>query len=314
LKGTIALAKILIIEDDRQTAEYVGQHLTAAGHQCALEASGEQAFTRVQQEATDLVILDIMLPDTSGFEICRRIRRDTELYTLPVLVLTAMNNEEEVLHGLAQGADDYVVKPFNITNLVQRVEALLRASVDSDSPDGLTGLPGTDSVKREIQRRISRRETFSLAYSELMNLREFAYRFGGDVRAKAIRHIARALVKEQKSLKDEAAYVGHMGGGHFVCMVPGDKVDRFADRVCARWKEHLEGFYTSLGHSGAYHEATRENPPPDALPLLDVLFCVTTHDKLANSTPQQIFEVLGQIRAKALEKKQGGVHRDHRRR
>src|SRR5690606_30808149 len=116
-------AKILIVEDDPRAAEVLGRSLTAAGHTCSIESTGARVLERARQDTPDLLVLDVMLPGTSGFEICRRVRADAHLYTLPILIVSAMRGEEEVMHGLAQGADDYVVKPFEPAQVVQRVEA-----------------------------------------------------------------------------------------------------------------------------------------------------------------------------------------------
>ncbi|MBI4560169.1 MAG: response regulator [Candidatus Hydrogenedentes bacterium] len=306
------MAKILVIEDDTKTAEFVSKHLTAAGHTCMIEGSGANALEVAKQNDLDLVVLDIMLPGTSGFEVCRRMRRDADLYTIPILILSAMNEEEEVLHGLAQGADDYVVKPFEIQNLIQRVEALLRAGADSQVLDSITQLPGADSTKREIQKRISRGGHFALACGELVHLREFAYRFGPDSRTKAIRHLSRALGQCGAEYPSDRFYVGHMGGGHFVCVLPPDAAQAYCVHLYKLWRSHLEKFYESIGQSKAYNDALSPSRSLQTPPLIDVLFCITMTDPTHAPTPHGMFEVLSQIRAKALEAKAGGVHLDRR--
>jgi DNA-binding response OmpR family regulator len=304
------MAKILIIEDDARTAQYVAQHLGSAGHQCVVEPSGQKAIEVAKHDTHDLIILDNMLPGTSGFEVCRRLRRDTDVYTIPILMLSAMSSEEEVLHGLAQGADDYVIKPFNINNLMQRVEALLRASTDGHGIDDLTTLPKADSTKREIQRRISLQDSFALAYAELLHIREFTYRADTEARTKAIRHLGRALVKCGTKIEDADIFVGHMGSGHFVCVMPKDKAEEYCRYVCKVWQQHRISLYESVGMTAALKGDTGDDRP--AVPPLDVLFSVTTRDARSAATPHNLFEVLTQIRHKALEAQSGGVHMDRR--
>jgi len=307
------VAKILIIEDDRTVAEAVGRHLTAAGHRCTVEPSGSKALDIARSDPYDLIVVDVMLPGTSGFEICRRVRGDSDLYTLPVLILSAMRGEEEVMHGLAQGADDYMVKPFEPNQLVQRVEALLRA-VGNNITDRLTGLPGIDAIRREIQRRISLREVFGFAYVELLNIRQFGFKCGAEARDKAIRHLARGLVATVETVSPDNQYIGHMGNGHFVCLLPPERAHDFCTRAYKLWSAHREGFYKSANLEAAYRSAAGAGAEgrPHTVPLLDVLCCITAYDRKHDATPQRLFEVLSQIRHKALAGKGAGVFVDQR--
>ena len=116
------MARILVVEDERFTVEPVAVYLRASGHACTVEGSGAHALEQLKRAAYDLVVLDVMLPGVSGFEVCRRIRRDAALFRMPVLIVSAMRNEEEVLHGLGQGADDYIVKPVDVPSFRRRVD------------------------------------------------------------------------------------------------------------------------------------------------------------------------------------------------
>ena len=308
------VAKILIVDDDKRVTDLVARQFAAGGHTCAVLSNGAEVLNTLARGDFDLLILDVMLPGMSGFEICRRVRRDPNLYTLPIVIVTAMSSEEEVMHGLAQGADDYIVKPFDIANLVQRVEALLRASAEGQSSDALTTLPSGDTTKRELQRRAIAHEAFALGYAELLGIREFAYRCGPEARMKAIRHFARALDTIGKELNPKGFFVGHMGGGHFVCILPPKEVEKYCNAVTKLWDRHLEEFYASIGKQKVYENgiAYDDTSGRDPMPLLDVLICVTLHGRKQPTTPQGMFETLSQIRHKAQSAKKGGVYFDRR--
>jgi len=303
------VAIILIVEDDQRTAEYLREHLSDAGHTCVSEPAGERSLEVAKENHCDLLILDIMLPGTSGFEVCRRFRRDPELYMMPIIMLTAMKGDEELHHGLAQGADDYIVKPFDINNLIHRMEALLRVSQDRGGEDPLVSMPAAGATKREVQRRVSLREKFAIAYAEVLHIREFARQYGEDCRSKAIRHLGRAIQQAGRNFPGEAFFCGHMGGGHFVCVLPPPKAKAYCDLVQHVWGQHLEHFYESTGHSQAYASAMRGE---SSIPLLDVLICLTVCDPKEVAAPHELFEVLSQLRAKAFAGCKGGVYVDRR--
>lgn len=118
--------RILIVEDEEALAILIRYNLTAEGYEVEHVARGDEADLRLRESLPDLVILDWMLPALSGIEICRRLRSRPETQRLPVIMLTARGDEAERIRGLTQGADDYIVKPFSVPELVARVHALLR--------------------------------------------------------------------------------------------------------------------------------------------------------------------------------------------
>jgi two-component system, OmpR family, phosphate regulon response regulator PhoB len=120
--------RILIVEDEADLALLIGYNLEAEGYVVESVARGDEAELRLAESAPDLVILDWMLPGVSGIEICRRLRAREATRTLPIIMVTARREEAERVRGLAIGADDYVVKPFSVPELMARVRALLRRS------------------------------------------------------------------------------------------------------------------------------------------------------------------------------------------
>ena len=117
---------ILIVEDEDALATLLDYNLVKEGFRVERAADGEEALLRISEEPPDLVILDWMLPKVSGVEVCRQIRAGLETRRMPILMLTARGEEADKIRGLDTGADDYVVKPFAMSELVARIRALLR--------------------------------------------------------------------------------------------------------------------------------------------------------------------------------------------
>ncbi|WP_294540109.1 phosphate regulon transcriptional regulator PhoB [uncultured Rhodoblastus sp.] len=118
--------RILVVEDESALSLLLAYNLEAEGYVVERVERGDEAELRLEEAAPDLVILDWMLPGVSGLEICRRLRARELTRTLPVIMLTARGEEGERVRGLSVGADDYVVKPFSVPELMARVRALLR--------------------------------------------------------------------------------------------------------------------------------------------------------------------------------------------
>lgn len=124
--GKVAPGRILVVEDERDIAALVAYHLTKDGYRVRTAEGGVEALEAVNAERPDLILLDLMLPGFSGYEVLSDLRRRPELNEIPVIVLTARRDEADRVRGLELGADDYVTKPFSPRELVLRVGAVLR--------------------------------------------------------------------------------------------------------------------------------------------------------------------------------------------
>ncbi len=122
------VANILVVEDEADLALLMRYNLEAEGFCVVTAESGDEAVQAIQETIPDLILLDWMLPGLSGIELCRRWRSREETARVPIIMITARGEEEERVRGLATGADDYVVKPFSVPELLARINALLRRS------------------------------------------------------------------------------------------------------------------------------------------------------------------------------------------
>ena len=117
---------ILVVEDEEDILELVSYNLQKEGYQVTQAMSGEKALQSVDEDPPQLILLDLMLPEIDGLEVCRRLKRDPETATIPIVMLTAKGEESDIVAGLEMGADDYVTKPFSPRVLIARVRAVLR--------------------------------------------------------------------------------------------------------------------------------------------------------------------------------------------
>jgi DNA-binding response OmpR family regulator len=150
--STVKQQTVLVVEDESAIASFVAAYLKNAGYGVRVAATGGDALRQLAAERPALIVLDLMLPDMDGIEICRRVRQDSDL---PVLMLTARDDDVDKIIGLEVGADDYLTKPFNPRELVARVKAILRRAsserADRESAVIHHGDLSVDSGRREVK-------------------------------------------------------------------------------------------------------------------------------------------------------------------
>jgi two-component system OmpR family response regulator len=157
LETPMALPHILVVDDDHEIRKLLGRYLVEQGFRATLAADGREFRARLEADRYDMAIIDVLLPDASGLELCRHVRQT--MPRLPVILVTALKEEVDRIIGLELGADDYIGKPFNPRELVARIRAVLRRSAVAPPPTaspetvyrfgGLVAIPASRSVTTE---------------------------------------------------------------------------------------------------------------------------------------------------------------------
>lgn len=135
---------VLIVDDEKDLRDLVDFNLRQAGYRTAHAASGNEALERAQAASPDMILLDLNLPDVAGTEVCRRLKADPSTHPVPIIMLTARGTETDRIVGLELGADDYVVKPFSVRELVLRVDAIRRRTAEQKKPKPAPGKAATN--------------------------------------------------------------------------------------------------------------------------------------------------------------------------
>lgn len=171
--------KILIVEDDTDIAELVEYNLEKEGYQALKTDNGRKALEIIKSQLPQLIILDLMLPEVDGFEICKTVKHDEKTRHIPIIMLTAKGEETDVIVGLRLGADDYVTKPFSPKVLMARVKAVLRRDTAKKKPGEIRqiGQLTIDMLKHQIFYKDASLELTNIEF----NILEFLSRSPGRV-------------------------------------------------------------------------------------------------------------------------------------
>ncbi|MCI4625740.1 MAG: response regulator transcription factor [Candidatus Magnetoovum sp. WYHC-5] len=157
--------KIIVVDDEKDIAELVSYNLTKEGFSVVTVFDGEEALSKIRTSSFDLIVLDLMLPGIQGIELCKVLKSSPETLSIPIIMLTAKTDEFDKVLGLEIGADDYMTKPFSPRELVARVKAVLRRSMEPAKPDSSMRV-GELEIDTEMYRVSKKGKTIKLSATE----------------------------------------------------------------------------------------------------------------------------------------------------
>ena len=294
---TESTPRILVADDEPNLREALRILLERNGFDVLLAEDGQEAVEIAQRERPDLVILDVMMPRMDGFEACRRLRAHYRTRHIPIVILTAKSQiEDDRVEGLSQGANDYVGKPWQSKELIQRIRNHLEWAKTQRAVSPLTGLPGNLSIVAERQRRVDAGEAFAQMVLDIDNFKSFNDRYGFPVGDTAITAVADVLTQVIEARGVPGDFVGHIGGDDFVVITEPDRVEALAEAM----KEWLEARMPQLYEEedrarGSVRVLNRRHEPED-FPLMSVTTAHATYDPVTGMHLAQLDDVLRELK------------------
>jgi diguanylate cyclase (GGDEF)-like protein len=287
---------ILVVDDDPFIARLLEIELRAAGYDVRTASDGEKALEIVREGCPDLVLADIMMPNMDGFELTRRLRQDSRIGTVSVILLTARGLSADKLEGFSVGADDYIVKPFDTPELLARIRGVLRRAKEMRAQSPLTGLPGNIRIEEEIEKRVASEDLFAILYADLDHFKAYNDHYGFTRGDEAIQHTARLIQDLALAVGGTDIFVGHVGGDDFVVVCNAEHAVPIAERIVERFEQEAAGLYDPEDRDRGFVEVVNRRGETQRFPFLSLSIGIAT-------TAHRKFEHYAQAVAIATEMK-----------
>ena len=289
--------KILLIDD---SPFFRGQLKLSLGKEYdVVEAgTGAEGLDMVKREKPDLVLLDIIMPDYSGFEICRILRESESNNLMPIIMITSQDAQEDILIGLELGADDYVKKPFNERELLSRIRNIFRRIDRNRNANPLTGLSGNLEIQREIQSRIAKGLSFAVIYADLDNFKAYndAYGFTNGDR---IIILSADVVRDQVVLwGNHDDFIGHIGGDDFIIVTTPDKAVNICEQIIGEFDEKVLGFYNDEDMSRGCITTRNRRGEIDTFPLMSISLAIVTNERRELNNAIEVGDIAAEVKIK----------------
>jgi len=252
-------ARLLIVEDDFDISNMLKIYFTGQNYEVDIAPRGMVALEKTRQNMPHLIVLDIMLPDIDGFEVCKNLRTNTRTSHVPIIFLTQKDERSDKLQGLELGADDYITKPFDIEELKLRVQRAITRAEQQSLTDPRSGLPAGRMIEDQL-RQIIRKQNWSLMDVRINHYEPFKEVYGfvaGDDVLRFTAMLMGEVVDELGTIND---FIGHAGGDNFIIITAEESAsiikkhlkDRFAEEVLSHYNfmDREQGYIMSTDRSG----------------------------------------------------------------
>jgi diguanylate cyclase (GGDEF)-like protein len=304
--------RILLVDDEVDVLAWIGSLLESWGYQVQTSSDGFEAIQLARATKPDLILLDVGMDPMSGPEVCETLKQDYVTRSIPVILLTVHDQLRRKVEGLSRGADDYVVKTVDPLELQARIETVVRRTEEQSNANPLTKLPGNVAIDREVAKRWSSRERFSVCYCDIDNFKAYNDRCGYEAGDKIILHTAHILVDAVAGFGRADDFVGHIGGDDFVFLTIPVFQENICKEIIARFDETIPSFYNEEDRERGYFEIENRRGELETFPLMTITIAAINNVRKQFESPHIISERAAEIK-KYLKQFEGSNYLSDRR-
>lgn len=287
--------RILVVEDDFDIANMLNIYFSGQGFEVTLAAHGMEALALTRKELPHLIILDIMLPDMDGYEVCKSLRTTTRLSHIPIIFLTQKDERSDRIAGLELGADDYITKPFDIEELKLRVQNAISRSTRESLTDPRTGFPSGRLIEEQLHRIINQSD-WALIDCRIRHFDPFREVYGfvaGDDVLRFTSLLIGEIIDEQGTLND---FIGHPGGDNFIIICEIKSAPAIGEQIRKRFADEVLTHYSFIDRQQGYILLPREDGRESQNALMTLSLGIITGNERQFADIREITEAVAEVR------------------
>ncbi len=288
-------ARLLVVEDDVDIANMLKIYFTGLQYEVDVANRGSDALEKTRHVLPHLIVLDIMLPDIDGYEVCRNLRTNTRTSHIPVIFLTQKDERSDKLQGLELGADDYITKPFDIEELKLRVMGAIRRSERESLTDPRSGLPAGRLIEEQL-RRIIREESWALLDIRVNNFESFRDVYGFVAGDDVLRFTAMMIGEVVDEVGSSSDFIGHAGGDNFIVITKDERATALKQRLKGRFAEEVLTHYNFIDRQQGFIQAPKSDGGMEKVPFMTFSIGVVSPSQQSFADIREITELAAEAR------------------
>jgi len=288
-------SRLLVVEDDIDIGNMLKIYFSGMDFDVDVAVRGSDALEKTKQVLPHLIVLDIMLPDIDGYEVCRSLRTNMRTSHIPVIFLTQKDERSDKLQGLELGADDYITKPFDIEELKLRVQGAIKRAERESLTDPRSGLPAGRLIEEQL-RRIIREKDWALIDARVNNFEPFKDVYGFVAGDDVLRFTAMMIGEIVDELGATTDFIGHAGGDNFIIITASEKAAAIRDRIKERFNEEVLTHYNFMDRQQGYVQAPASDGTTTRVAFMTMSIGVVSPDEQSFADIREITELAAEAR------------------
>jgi len=288
-------ARLLVVEDDIDIGNMLKIYFSGMDFDVDVAVRGSDALEKTKHVLPHLIVLDIMLPDIDGYEVCRNLRTSMRTSHIPVIFLTQKDERSDKLQGLELGADDYITKPFDIEELKLRVQGAIRRSERESLTDPRSGLPAGRLIEEQL-RRIIREKGWALLDARVNHFDSFKDVYGFVAGDDVLRFTAMMIGEVVDELGTTSDFIGHAGGDNFIIITNESKADGIKARLKERFDQEVLTHYNFIDRQQGFVNAPNTDDTTVKIPFMTMSVGVVSPSAHTFADIREITELAAEAR------------------
>lgn len=288
-------ARLLVVEDDIDIGNMLKIYFTGMDFDVDVAVRGKDALEKTKQVLPHLIVLDIMLPDIDGYEVCRNLRTSMRTSHIPVIFLTQKDERSDKLQGLELGADDYITKPFDIEELKLRVQGAIRRSERESLTDPRSGLPAGRLIEDQL-RRIIRQRGWALLDTGINHFEPFKNVYGFVAGDDVLRFTSMLIGEVVDELGTASDFIGHAGGDNFIIITTEEKAPAIKARLKERFDNEVQTHYNFMDRQQGFIQSPASGDTIVKAPFMTMIVGVVSSSQNSFADIREITELSAEAR------------------
>lgn len=288
-------ARLLIVEDDNDISTMLRIYFTGLGFEVDTALRGSIALEKTRQSMPHLIVLDIMLPDIDGFEVCRVLRTNTRTSHVPIIFLTQKDERSDKLQGLELGADDYITKPFDIEELKLRVQRAISRAEQQSLTDPRSGLPAGRLIE-DYLRQVIRRSNWAMLDIRIEHYAAFKEIYGFVAADDLIRFTAMLMTEVVDELGTINDFIGHASEENFLLITTETASAEIQEQLKARFDNEVLTHYSFIDRERGYMLGPESGDNPEQVPFMSLAIGMVLSSQHQFSDIREITELAAEAR------------------
>jgi PleD family two-component response regulator len=262
--------RILVVEDDADISNMLQLYFKSQGYEVHVAPRGGIALDMARQKMPNVIVLDIMLPDLDGYEVCRRLRTNLRTSHIPIIFLTQKDERSDKIHGLELGADDYITKPFDVEELRLRVRNTIKSAEIASLTSPSTGLASGRLIEQQL-RELMQMQDWGVIYIGIKGLDAFNEVYGFVAGEDVLRFTGMVLNQAVEKLGTPSDFVGHIGGDDFIVVSDTDSVGALREEIVKQFNEDVGTHYDFMTRNQGYLVVKDDEDNAQQTPLMSLV-------------------------------------------